>query len=98
MLTRTRIARMPAMLAAAVLALGTTGTARAGLVATDLNTGGTDVGFSGGWAGSANVTIQPLPDLTYANYYITQSGTEDKIFFQCRSRPAEDTLSGLGHE
>lgn len=80
MLTRTRIAPMPAMLAAAVLALGTTGTAHAGLVATDFNTGGTDIGFSGGWAGSANVTIQPLPDLTYANYYITQSGTADRIY------------------
>ena len=71
------------------------GAARAELlVATDLNVGGTDVGFSGNWAGSANVSIQDLPDLTYANYFITQSGTEDRIY-QSNAGPDRQKVRAL---
>jgi len=64
--------------AVAVLILA--GAANAGLIATDLNTGGIDTGFSGGWSGSNNVFITIDPDLTYANYFITQSGTTQNIY------------------
>lgn len=56
------------------------GTSVAALVATDLNDGGTDTGFSGGWAGSGNRYIITAPDLTYANYGITQTGTVQKVY------------------
>ncbi len=50
------------------------------LVATDLNTGGTDIGFSGGWVGSTNVFMTNASDLTYANYGITQAGTTQQVY------------------
>ena len=63
-----------------VLGLGLVGTSSAALVATDLNTGGADTGFSGGWQGSNNVFIVTAPDLTYANYSVTQTGTTDRVY------------------
>lgn len=47
----------------------------ADLIEADLNSGGADSGFSGGWVGSSGVSITTNADLTYANYTITQSGT-----------------------
>ena len=64
----------------AVLMFGLAGMASAGLVAADLNTGGTDTGFSGGWAGSSNRMPIQAPDLTYANYAITQTGSPTYVY------------------
>jgi large repetitive protein len=50
------------------------------LVATDLNTGGIDIGFGGAWAGSGNLNIIGAADLAYANYGITQTGTTERIY------------------
>ena len=67
--------------AVAMVALAFTGaSASADLVATDLNVGGIDTGFSGGWQGSNNVFIVDANDLTYANYNITQTGTTQKVY------------------
>jgi len=66
------------VMAAAVLV--TAGSASGGFIATDLNTGGADEGFSGGWVGSGNVFIVDASDLTYANYAITQTGTTQKVY------------------
>jgi hypothetical protein len=63
------------------------GTSVAGLVATDLNTGGTDTGFSGGWAGSRNRFPVATNDITYANYFITQSGTTNYVYGGNNSHP-----------
>jgi len=53
----------------------------ADLVATDINDGGLDTGFSGGfYNGSNNVFPKVAPDLTYANYFITQTGTVQKVY------------------
>ena len=68
-----------AAVAGLVLAL-VAASASAALVIADLNTGGTDTGFSGGWEGSTNVFIVTAPDLTYANYFITQSGTTERVY------------------
>ncbi len=38
-----------------IAVIGLAGTSSAALVATDLNDGGTDTGFTGGWTGSNNV-------------------------------------------
>ena len=66
---------------AALAGLGLTGTASAALVASDLNAGGTESGFSGGWQGSSNIRITaPGTDLTYANYSITQTGTPGSVY------------------
>ena len=78
------------------------GVARAELlVATDLNTGGTDTGFSGNWAGSVNRFIMEADDLVYANYGITQTGTTQRVFGgntthkdRMRSRDLEAAMSG----
>lgn len=58
------------------------GTSVAALVATDLNDGGTDTGFSvsSNWIGSNNVFIIASSDLTYANYGITQTGTIQRVY------------------
>ena len=76
--------RKKAALALAVVAMATlafTGAAAsAAMVATDLNAGGTDTGFDGGWVGSNNVFIVDANDLTYANYAITQTGTTQKVY------------------
>lgn len=62
------------------MTLALAGTARAAFVASDLNDGGADTGFSDAWHnGSNNVFIFEAPDLTYANYGITQTGTTQKI-------------------
>ena len=102
MTTTTKAAKVRTLIAAAVLALGLAGTARADLlVATDLNTDGTDVGFSGGWIGSVNRFVQDGPDLIYANYFIAQSGTTERVFVgnnthpdRMRSRNLESAMSG----
>ena len=62
------------VLTATLLSFGLAATSSADLVATDLNDGGADEGFTGGWTGSNNVFIIEAPDLTYANYGITQTG------------------------
>ena len=55
--------------------------ASAALVATDLNAGGTESGFDGGWVGSGNVRITNTgTDLTYADYNITQTGTPGSVY------------------
>ena len=71
--------------AVAVLILA--GAANAGVIFTDLNVGGTDQGFSGGWQGSSNVFIVTAPDLTYANYFITQTGTTERVYSDNTSHP-----------
>jgi len=73
------------LLTAVVLTLGVAGTSNAALVVTDLNTGGTDTGFApggspNGWQGSGNVFITAASDLTYANYFISQSGTPGNVY------------------
>ena len=71
----------------ASLTMGLAQTASAALVATDLNAGGTESGFSDGgdpqldgWQGSSNVFISAATDLTYANYAITQTGTPGNVY------------------
>jgi hypothetical protein len=64
---------------AVIAGLGLTGTASAAVVSTDLNAGGTESGFSGGWVGSNNAFISTATDLTYANYSITQTGTPGSV-------------------
>jgi len=84
MIKKTR--KLTLLTAAVTMAvLGLAGTASADLVAADLNTGGADTGFDGGWQGSNNVFIVTAPDeepfdLTYANYGITQTGTTQKVY------------------
>ena len=57
------------------------GAARAELlVATDLNVGGTDTGFSGNWEGSVNRMLITEDDLVYPYYGITQTGTTQRVF------------------
>jgi len=63
-----------------MLMLALAGIASAALVATDLNTGGTDTGFGAGWVGSSNIRITTAPDLTSALYGITQAGTVAKVY------------------
>jgi len=60
--------------------LGLSMSAQAALVATDLNTGGTDTGFSGGWAGSANRIIITASDLIYQACGITQTGAVQRVY------------------
>jgi len=76
--------RSKAVLVLAAVAMATlafTGAAAsAAMVAADLNTDGTDIGFSGGWVGSSNIFIVDANDLTYANYGITQTGTTQKVY------------------
>ena len=66
--------RLKFVLTATLLSFGLAVTSSADLVATDLNDGGADEGFTGDWTGSNNVFIIEAPDLTYANYGITQTG------------------------
>ena len=73
MKTRTQFLTLAAL-------IGLAGSASADLVATDLNTGGTESGFSGGWVGSSNIRISAASDLTYANYLITQTGTPGNVY------------------
>ena len=76
---RTKIVLALAAVAMATLAF-TGASASAAMVAADLNTGGTETGFSGGWQGSSNVFIVDANDLTYANYAITQTGTTQRVY------------------
>jgi len=71
--------RFATLAVAVMFTLGAAASASAALVATDLNTGGTDQGWTGGWTGSNNVFIVD-GDLTYANYAITQTGTVAKRY------------------
>ena len=66
--------RLKFVLTVTLLSFGLAATSSADLVATDLNDGGADEGFTGDWTGSNNVFIIEAPDLTYANYGITQTG------------------------
>jgi hypothetical protein len=67
-------------LAITLIALALAGAAHAAFVASDLNDGGADTGFSDAWHnGSNNVFITEDPDLAYANYGITQAGAPQKI-------------------
>jgi len=66
--------------AAVAMAIFTGSAGAALVVATDLNTGGTETGFSGGWVGSNNVFISAATDLTYASYAITQTGTPGNVY------------------
>jgi hypothetical protein len=51
------------------------------LVAADINVGGLDTGFDGGfYRGSKHVFITNAPDLVYPNYGIVQTGTTDRIY------------------
>ena len=63
-----------------IAVIGLAGTSRAALVAADINTGGADTGFSGGWVGSRNRMPVLAPDLTYANYAITQTGSPTYVY------------------
>lgn len=63
-----------------IVTLGLAAASHAGLVATDLNSGGTETGFSGGWTGSGNVFIVTASDLSYASYGITQTGTPGGVY------------------
>ena len=69
------------------LMLTLTGIAGAAPVATDLNTGGTDTGFSGGWAGSTSLNIVNAADLNFANYYIAQTGTTNRVYNSTTTHP-----------
>jgi large repetitive protein len=87
MTTSPKRSKLITVLAAVVLICGLAGTASAALVATDLNSGGTDTGFSDasdpyldGWQGSSNIRMTSPGDLTYANYFITQSGTPGNVY------------------
>ena len=51
------------------------------LVAADMNQGGLDRGFDGGfYEGSKHVFITDAPDLVYSKYGITQTGTIEKVY------------------
>ena len=51
------------------------------LVAADMNQGGLDRGFDGGfYEGSKHVFITDAPDLVYPKYGITQTGTIEKVY------------------
>ncbi len=83
-------------LSAMVLMLGLAGTSSAALVISDLNDGSIDQGFSNAWGnGSNNVFVIAAPDLTYANYGITQTGTTQRIYSANASPDRQDvrTLS-----
>jgi hypothetical protein len=72
---------------AALAGLSMAGTASAVLVSADLNAGGADTGFSGGWVGSNNVFISAATDLTYANYSIGQTGTPGNVYAANTAHP-----------
>jgi hypothetical protein len=80
MTRRWRIAQAVVVCSAVAFVCGVVRQAHADFVATDLNTGGADTGFSSGWAGSSGVGITDSPDLTYGNYAITQSGTTERVY------------------
>ena len=69
-------------------------------VATDFNEGGLDTGFVGDWTGSSNVFVKDAPDLTYARYRITQTGTTPRVYVSNAApdrqdvRQLETALSG----
>lgn len=59
----------------------TTAPVTTALIATDLNEGGTDTGFDGGFhAGSKHVFVIDAPDLTYPKYGIGQTGDLQRVY------------------
>jgi ferric-dicitrate binding protein FerR (iron transport regulator) len=59
----------------------TTASLSTALVATDMNVGGLDTGFDGGfYEGSKHIFITNAPDLVYPNYGIVQTGTTEKVY------------------
>jgi hypothetical protein len=73
----------------------TTASLTTALVATDMNVGGLDTGFDGGfYEGSKHVFITNAPDLVYPNYGIVQTGTTEKVY-AVNARPDRQDLRDL---
>jgi hypothetical protein len=73
----------------------TTASLTTALVATDMNVGGLDTGFDGGfYEGSKHVFITNAPDLVYPNYGIVQAGTTEKVY-AVNARPDRQDLRDL---
>ena len=73
----------------------TTASLTTALVATDMNVGGLDTGFDGGfYEGSKHVFITNAPDLVYLNYGIVQTGTTEKVY-AVNARPDRQDLRDL---